>query len=221
MLVGNDSNKDQTYFLWTLTQEQLKYTLFPTGEFAKPKVRELAEKFGLPTAKKKDSQGLCFIGKLDIADFLKNYIDERKGEVLDKSGKVIGEHTGVMFLTIGQRHGFTIIDKGTHDNPYYIVSKDIKNNTITVSHAPRLSESQGEKKNINVKDVNWISGEMPDLNKKYKARIRYRQELQDCKIRLCDSQTIVTFDKSHNTIASGQSIVVYNGKECLGGGIII
>ncbi len=214
MLVGNDDNKDQTYFLWTLTQEQLKHSLFPTGEFPKSKVRELAEKFGLPTAKKKDSQGLCFIGKLDIADFLKNYIEEKKGGVLNESGKIIGEHDGVTFLTIGQRHGFTIIDKGTHDKPYYIISKDIKNNTITVAH--NIESSKKDTKNIEIKDINWISG-APDESKKYKARIRYRQELQDCKIK---GDTVI-FDKSQDTVASGQSIVVYDEEECFGGGIII
>ena len=214
MLVGNDDNKDQTYFLWTLTQEQLKHSLFPTGEFSKSKVRELAEKFELPTAKKKDSQGLCFIGKLDIADFLKNYIEEKKGSVLNESGKVIGEHDGVTFLTIGQRHGFTIIDKGTHDKPYYIISKDIKNNTITVAH--NIESSKKDTKNIEIKDINWIS-KAPDESKKYKARIRYRQELQDCKIK----DDTVVFEKSQDTVASGQSVVVYDEKECLGGGIII
>jgi tRNA-specific 2-thiouridylase len=220
MLVGNDDNKDQTYFLWTLTQEQLKHTLFPTGEFPKSKVRELAEKFGLLTAKKKDSQGLCFIGKLDIADFLKNYIKEKKGNVLDESAKVIGEHTGVTFLTIGQRHGFNIIDKGINDKPYYIILKDIENNTITVSHIVRAdglkTRPTSNGTSIRIKDVNWVSGKVPDLDKKYKARIRYRQELQDCKI---DGETIV-FDESQNTVAVGQSIVVYNDDECLGGGII-
>lgn len=222
MLVGNDDNKDQSYFLWTLTQEQLKYTLFPTGEFAKPKVRELAEGFWLLTAKKKDSQGLCFIGKLDIADFLKNYIDEKKGDVLDGKGKAIGYHSGVTFLTIGQRHGFTITEKGTHDRPYYIVSKDISKNTITVSHDIATWEqgTQVERKNIEIKDVNWISGEIPDTSKKYKGRIRYRQELQDCKI--TEGQGLsVEFEESQDTAASGQSLVIYDGEECLGGGIII
>ncbi|MBL7045108.1 MAG: tRNA 2-thiouridine(34) synthase MnmA [Parcubacteria group bacterium] len=220
MLVGNDDNKDQTYFLWTLTQEQLKHSLFPTGEFPKSKVRKIAARFNLAVAEKKDSQGLCFIGKLDIADFLKNYIEEKKGDVLDKNGKIIGEHTGVTFLTIGQRHGFTITDKGTHDKPYYIVLKDIKNNTITVSHNTKCAKpslAHLDKKKIKIKDVNWVSGEIPDLDKKYKARIRYRQELQDCKI---EENTIV-FDESQDTVATGQSIVAYDGEECLGGGVIV
>ncbi|HJO89782.1 MAG: tRNA 2-thiouridine(34) synthase MnmA [Candidatus Pacebacteria bacterium] len=220
MLVGNDSNKDQSYFLWTLTQEQLRHSFFPTGEFTKPKVRELAEQFGLSTAKKKDSQGLCFIGKLDIADFLKNYIEEKKGDVLNEKGKVIGHHSGVTFLTIGQRHGFTIEDKGTHDKPYYIISKDISKNTITVSHD--IESKEIDKKSIKTKDVNWISGKAPSKAMNYQARIRYRQELQDCTITwLSHSQVIVEFDESQDTATSGQSLVLYNGDECLGGGIII
>ena len=163
-----------------------------------------------------------------MKDFLKNYIKEKKGNVLNNTGKVIGRHDGVTFLTIGQRHGFAITDKGTHDKPYYIVSKDIKNNTITVSHTVRTngletrptSNGTGKKK-IKIKDVNWISGKMPDINKKYKARSRYRQELQDCKITWVQgTQVIVEFDESQDTAASGQSLVIYSGKECLGGGII-
>jgi tRNA-uridine 2-sulfurtransferase len=229
MLIGNDNNKDQSYFLWTLTQGQLKHTLFPIGEFLKPKVRKIAARQGLTVAEKKDSQGLCFIGKLDMKDFLKNYIDEKKGDVLDEKGKVIGYHSGVTFLTIGQRHRFTITDKGTYDKPYYIISKDIKNNTIIVSHSIRTNGSYGlptsngtSKKNIKIKDVNWISGKMPDTSKKYQARIRYRQELQDCKITWEQGAKVtVEFDKSQDAVASGQSLVVYDGKECLGGGIII
>ena len=226
MLIGNDDNKDQSYFLWTLTQEQLKHSFFPIGEFAKPKVRELAEKFGLSTAKKKDSQGLCFIGKLDIADFLKNYIEEKKGDVLDENGKVIGNHSGVTFLTIGQRHGFTIDLKGTNDEPYYITSKDISKNTISVSHKcfkPNLEHlSHIDERQIKIKDVNWISGEMPDTSKKYQGRIHYRQKLQNCKITWKLSfQVIVEFDENQSAAASGQSLIVYDGEECLGGGIII
>lgn len=223
MLIGNDNNKDQSYFLWTLTQEQLKHSLFPIGEFQKTKVRELAEKFELSTAQKKDSQGLCFIGKLDMANFLKNYIKEKKGDVINESNKVIGYHSGVTFLTIGQRHGFTITDKGARDKPYYIVKKDIKNNIITVSHTTSICKQglQVDRKSIKIKNVNWISSKTPDLDKKYKARIRYRQELQDCKItRERSAQVIVKFIESQDTAAVGQSLVVYDGRACLGGGVI-
>src|SRR3989344_714941 len=225
LLQAKDKNKDQSYFLWTLTQEQLKYSFFPIGEYEKLKVRKIAEKFGLPTARKKDSQGLCFIGKLNMADFLKNYIKEKNGDVLDKNGEIIGYHNGIVFFTIGQRHGFTITDKSAYDKPYYIVSKNILNNTITVSHKNALTISRiGEdKKKIKIKDINWINGKIPNMNKKYKARIRYRQLLQDCKIiknSVIDDYEI-KFDKFQNTAALGQSIVVYDGEECLGGGVII
>lgn len=221
LLVGADNNKDQSYFLWALTQEQLKHILFPVGEFEKKEVRKLAEKFRLLNAKKKDSQGLCFIGKLDMKDFLKNYIKEKKGGVLDKSGKIIGYHDGATFLTIGQRHGFVITDKGTHDKPYYIILKDIKNNTVTVSHTTSELSLQVDRKNIDIKNENWINGEIPDMSKKYKARIRYRQELQNCKITLeSNSQVVLKFDESQDTATVGQSVVVYDEEECLGGGII-
>jgi len=224
LLQAKDKNKDQSYFLWTLTQEQLKYSFFPIGEYEKSKVRKIAEKFGLLTARKKDSQGLCFIGKLDMADFLKNYIKEKRGNVLDENGKTIGYHNGTVFFTIGQRHGFIITDKSAYDKPYYIVSKDISNNTITVSHntITAISLAGEDKTKIKIKALNWINGKMPNINKKYKARVRYRQLLQDCKIiknSILDDYEI-EFDKSQNTIAIGQSIVVYDGEECLGGGII-
>jgi len=134
LLAGADENKDQSYFLWTLTQKQLKKTLFPIGEYVKPEVRKIAEKFGLSTAKKKDSQGLCFIGKLDMKDFLKEFIPEKKGDVLNGKGEVVGEHDGAYFYTLGQRHGFTVTVKGVDDTPYFIIYKDIEANTITVSH---------------------------------------------------------------------------------------
>lgn len=229
LLIGNDNNKDQSYFLWTLTQEQLKHSFFPIGEHNKLEVRKIAEKFNLPTAQKKDSQGLCFIGKLNMRDFLKNYIKEQTGDILNERGDVIGHHDGVTFLTIGQRHGFTITCKSTHDKPYYVISKDIENNTITVSDKmPTLREDadvnfQINKRKIRIKDVNWIIGQAPDLNNKYKARTRYRQKLQDCKIiknQKKDDLVIVEFDDNQDNTATGQSLVFYDGEECLGGGII-
>lgn len=229
LFVGKDKNKDQSYFLWTLGQEQLKHILFPIGEFEKKEVRRIAEKFGLLTAKKKDSQGLCFIGKLNMKDFLKNYIKEKEGKVLNEDGKIIGRHSGTAFLTIGQRHGFVVTDKGINDKPYYIVSKDIKNNTITVSQkCATLGVAQiklldkNNKQKIEIENISWISGEVSDINKKYEARIRYRQELQKCKIKLTDKSNllIVEFEKNQDTATAGQSLVIYDGEKCLGGGII-
>ncbi|MEI8123948.1 MAG: tRNA 2-thiouridine(34) synthase MnmA, partial [bacterium] len=195
LLAGNDKNKDQSYFLWTLTQKQLSRTLFPVGDIEKPEVRILADKFNLPTSTKKDSQGVCFLGKFDMKDFLAHYIKEIPGDVLNENGEKIGRHDGALYLTIGQRHGFTtsqinadltqtnadkkqINTKKTHQDvgPYYIISKDIKNNTITVSQDPhpeaRLrSLASGL---VKIKDVNWTLGEELDLTKTYSARIRYR-----------------------------------------------
>lgn len=227
LLAGEDKNKDQTYFLWTLTQKQLSKILFPIGEIEKPEVRKLAKKYGLSTAVKKDSQGLCFIGKIDIKDFLKNYIEEKKGNVLNEKGEIIGEHDGAFYLTVGQRHGFKITEKTPNDSPYYIIGKNIKENTITVSqNFSKVPES--ESKIAKLEKVNWTLGEMPDLSKKYVARIRYRQPLEEC-ILVKSQKSIKSkentefelyFTKPQKAIASGQSAVIYDGEICLGGGII-
>lgn len=218
MLAGKDLNKDQSYFLWTLTPEQTKYIIFPIGELEKPEVRKLAQKFNLLTARKKDSQGLCFVGQVEMKDFLKRYLLEEKGNVLNEKGDVIGEHDGAFYYTLGQRHGFLITEKTPDDKPYFVVAKDIDKNTITVSS--KINEKKiFDKKNIKIKDVNWITGDTPDLNKKYQARIRYRQNLQSCKID--NNQESVNFDEAQKSVSAGQSIVFYDGEECLGGGVIV
>ncbi len=220
LLAGDDKNKDQTYFLWTLTQKQLSKTFFPIGDIEKPQVRRLAKKYNLSTSAKKDSQGLCFIGKIDIKDFLKNYIEEKKGDVLSDKGEVIGTHDGAFYLTVGQRHSFTVNKKTPNDNPYYIIEKDLKNNTITVSNDV-LKVDFIEKNEVVLRDINWTLGEEPDFSKKYKARIRYRQPLEDCIIQKENNQIKLTFDKPQKSITSGQSAVIYDGEVCLGGGIIV
>jgi len=220
LLAGVDKNKDQSYFLWTLTQKQLSKTLFPVGDIDKPKVRKLAEKYGLSTAIKKDSQGLCFIGKIDIKDFLKNYIKEKKGNVLDEAGKIIGEHDGAFYLTIGQRHGFKITDKTPNDLPYYIIDKNIKNNTITVSQNAKKVLND-ESKIVKLEKINWTLDEVPNLSKKYSARIRYRQPLEECNLRYSvDGSFELHFTKSQKAVTAGQSAVIYDKEVCLGGGII-
>lgn len=215
LLMGNDQNKDQSYFLWTLTKEQIEKTLFPVGGIEKPEVRRLAKKFHLPTADKKDSQGLCFIGKIDVKDFLKHYIDEKQGYVINESGKVIGYHNGAFFYTIGERHGFTITDKTPHDAPYYVISKDIEKNVLTVSHM--IDEKYEGKTIVKLEKVNWISGSAPEPKSVLMARSRYREKLQ--KITVIDSST-VEFSQPQMTISQGQSLVIYDGAVCLGGGII-
>jgi len=221
LLAGEDKNKDQSYFLWTLTQKQLSKTLFPVGDIDKPEVRKLADKYSLSTAVKKDSQGLCFIGKINIKDFLKNYIKEKKGNVLNESGKVIGDHDGTFYLTIGQRHGFRIMEKTPTDTPYYVIGKDIKKNTIIVSKNSKKVLEQ-ESKIVKLRNINWILGETPDLSKKYQARIRYRQPLEECMIKKSPKNEFeLHFTKPQKAITSGQSAVIYDKEVCLGGGIII
>jgi len=212
---GVDKNKDQSYFLWTLNQKQLKHCLFPIGEYEKTEVRKMAEKFGLPTASKKDSQGLCFVGKIDMKEFLRHYIKEKKGNVINEEGEVIGEHAGAFFYTIGQRHGFTITEKGIKEKPYYVVNKDMNTNEITVSHRSR--EKDFARKEISLRDVNWISN--ISIDNDIEAKIRYRQNMQKCSVNVDNSIVKVLFNEPQN-IASGQSLVLYKGEKCIGGGII-
>lgn len=226
MLAGEDKNKDQSYFLWALNQEQLKHTFFPIGDIKKIQVRKLAKKFDLLTAEKKDSQGLCFVGMIDLKDFLKRFIPEEKGKVLNEEGNIIGEHDGSYYFTIGQRHGFLVTKKTPDDRPYFVVSKDTEKNIIIVSQNLQ-TEKNLDKKELTISSINWISGEKPDLTKKYQARIRYRQPLQDCKIEIFEnsmknkeSLVKVVFDSPQKSISSGQSLVVYDKETCIGGGII-
>ncbi len=224
LLAGEDKNKDQSYFLWTLTQKQLSKTLFPVGYLEKSEVRRLAEKFGLPTASKKDSQGLCFLGKIDTKEFLKRYIKFKKGKVLNEAGEIIGEHNGSPFYSIGERHGFGITKNspdGVDNAPYYIVDKNIKKNILVVSHNKK--EEVSSRTEIEIENVSWIKGEFPDSNKKYSARIRYREDLKPCILSEVHSRTKkarIIFDEPEESIASGQSLVLYDGEICLGGGVI-
>ncbi|MCR4330657.1 MAG: tRNA 2-thiouridine(34) synthase MnmA [Patescibacteria group bacterium] len=215
LLKGIDEDKDQSYFLWTLTEEELCRTLFPIGAYEKKDVRALAKKFGLPTAQKKDSQGLCFIGKVEMKDFLKHYIDEKPGDVVDTKGVVIGRHEGSWFYTIGQRHGFHITKKSTHELPYYVVEKNVQANTVTVAH--QQIEEGFAKKEVALKEVNW--NEAPKKEKHFTAKTRYRQTAQKCKMLFLGNETQVVFDVPQN-VAAGQSLVLYDGEQCLGGGII-
>lgn len=212
LLKGKDENKDQSYFLWTLTQKQLRHTLFPIGEFEKIRVREMAEEYDLPTAHKKDSQGLCFIGEIEMRDFLSHFIEPRKGGVLDESGNVIGEHDGAFFFAIGQRHGFSITNTDTRSKPHYVVDKNIANNTITVSEKQKQSEYARE--HVVLSNENWVA-EKPSPETEYTAKIRYRGTPQ--KARYKDG--CISFAQPQN-VSAGQSIVLYDGDICLGGGII-
>ncbi|MDQ5957679.1 MAG: tRNA-specific 2-thiouridylase MnmA [Patescibacteria group bacterium] len=217
LVMGVDSEKDQTYFIWNITTEQIKHIIFPIGEYQKKEVRKLAEKFGLATATKKDSQGLCFIGKLDVKDFLREFIAEKPGEVVTETGEVIGSHGGVMFYTLGERHGFTIKQKSPKDKPFFVVAKNISNNQLVVSNIPK--ESQTQTKSINLEDVNWISAR-PDNEKKYTCQFRYHQPLVLCRVENIGDKWKIHFSAPQTSVTPGQSLVLYDGEICLGGGII-
>ena len=217
---SRDDNKDQSYFLWTLTQKQLKYCLFPIGNYLKSEVRKLAKKFKLPVAGKKDSQGLCFVGEFKMEDFLKDYIKPRPGRILDDKGNEAGRHKGTQYYTIGQRHGVGARGK----EPYYIVEKDLKKNILIV--AAVNEEKEFYKKEVKIKKVNWISGKAPNFKKTYLARIRYRQPLQSCRIVNPKSEIRnskhcrIIFNKPQRAVAPGQSLVLYDKNVLLGGGVI-
>ncbi len=218
---SKDENKDQTYFLWTLTQDQLSKTFFPVGHLEKSEVRSLAEKYNLPTATKKDSQGVCFLGMIDMKEFLSHYIEKKEGTVLNQKREVIGAHEGAVFITIGQRHGFTITKKTTDDKPYYVISKDIKNNTITVADDLEAVTDSLEKQDREIRLTQVVFHGDLDVNKIYQARIRYRQKLQECTLKKsADGELLVRFETPQLSVSKGQSCVIYNGDFCVGGGVI-
>ncbi len=220
LLKGVDGNKDQSYFLWTLKQKHLKKTLFPVGGYEKLKVRKIARRFCLATATKKDSQGLCFVGKINMKEFLKEFISENKGNVLNEFGDIIGWHYGAPFYTIGQRHGFTITKKNINDSPYFVSEKDINKNTVTVSLKNKKGELPQNRTDIILQNINWISGDAPDVCKRYTARVRYRQALQCCHILFNGNKVSVVFEIPQ-IATSGQSLVIYDNEKCIGGGVIL
>ena len=174
LLKGIDNNKDQSYFLYQITQEQLAKCLFPIGEYEKPKVREMAKKFNLVTAKKPDSQGICFVGEVEMKEFLKQRIKPRKGDIITTAGKKIGEHEGVWYYTIGQRRGIGV----GGGMPYYVVEKDLKNNRLIAARGDK--DDALFKKEMTVGEVHWIADIEPKLPLKCAVKIRYRQEEQAC-----------------------------------------
>ena len=207
LLVARDSNKDQTYFLWRLKQEQLKYALFPIGDYLKFEVREIAKRAGLITADKKDSQGLCFVGKIDFQNFLREYLPTRLGSVVNSAGKVLGTHDGAHFFTPGQRHGIKL---GGYSEPLYVADTNKETNTVVVAEG--ASDPILYREEISISGAN-LSYDIPE---KISARIRYRQPLQSCRI----ENSKVIFDSPQRGVAPGQSVVFYADGRLLGGGII-
>src|SRR3989338_1440543 len=214
LLKAKDASKDQSYFLWTLTQNHLKHSLFPIGDFTKEDVRKIAANHNLPAAEKKDSQGLCFVGKTDFQEFLEKYIKINPGKVLNEKMEKIGIHNGVQFYTIGQRHGFKI----ANNKPQYVAERNLETNTLVL--AENRTNPLLYKNEIEVENINWISGNLPKLPLKCEARIRYRGELKSCVVGNIGDGISVKFDSPQWAVAEGQSIVFYKNGEMLGGGVI-
>ncbi len=218
--IARDQSKDQAYFLYRLTSADIEHVLFPLGKLQKTEVRKLAKKFGLPTASKKDSQGICMLGDLDLKKFLEHYIPAKQGDVLDETGAIIGYHDGALFLTLGERHGFTITKKSPDDERYYIIAKDTEKNTITVSFEKNATVHGNETpKEIQLERVSWVSLQ-PNENKKYAAQVRYHGEYLTCTVTHCTGKTCFIVFEEPVLVASGQSIVLYDGEICIGGGIV-
>lgn len=212
LLRGVDNNKDQSYFLWTLTQSELKQVLLPVGDTIKEEIRWEAGVARLPTAVKKDSQGVCFLGQIDIPEFLSHFTQLKMGEVLDKSGNIIGQHKGALVYTLGQRHGFTVNTKSTVGEPHYVIGRDLDKNTITVDIKPPQIDKETS---IQLDSVNWIAG-MPGESKHIEAQFRYRQ----IPVPVTVNGNIVTPLTKIDKPSAGQSVVFYEGEECLGGGVV-
>jgi len=213
LLRGIDSNKDQSYFLYRVGAERLAKTLFPVGEYEKPKVREFAKKFGLPNADKKDSQGICFIGNVDMKDFLRGRVSATPGSVVTAEGKVVGEHEGLAFYTIGQRKGIGSFGGGV---PYYVIAKNTEKNELVVGMA---YDEDLSRTTATITDVCWV-GKEPQEAKVYTASIRYRQKPQEVTVTKEEGGFTLHFTQSQRAVTEGQSAVVYDGDILLGGGII-
>lgn len=216
LLTGLDKNKDQSYFLYRVKESALQKSLMPIGELQKPEVRALAKKLGLATADKKDSQGICFVGKVGIKDFLLAELGlQLAGDVVDQNGLKLGEHDGAIFYTIGQRHGLQI----GGGLPYYVTGKDMVKNQVFVT--TDLQDKQLWHRELKLSDVHWINGE-PDLSKSYQVRTRYRAPLVPIsKLEKLENHLIIHLDEDIRAITPGQSAVIYDGDHCLGGGIVV
>ena len=215
LLTAKNVEKDQTYFLYRVTEDALRKSLMPIGEFAdKAEVRKIAKKLGLATAEKKDSQGICFVGKVGIKEFLQNFVETVPGEIIDQNGVHIGEHEGAIYYTIGQRHGLNI----GGGLPYYVIGKDMKKNQVFVT--TDLNDENLWRDSLKLTDVHWIN-EAPDLTKQYQVRTRYRAGLVECTLKQTDNGLELILDEQVRAITPGQSAVIYDGERVLGGGIVL
>ncbi len=220
LLKGRDPGKDQSYFLHALTQDQLAVARFPLGELEKHEVRQLATEAGLPVADKKDSTGICFIGERNFDAFIARYLDAEPGPIRTPDDQVIGTHRGLIHYTLGQRKGLEI--GGLRDfpeAPWYVAFKDLETNALYAvqdSLHPLLMSTE-----LEAVQVNWIRGQAPEPGRALAAKVRYRQADQACTLTRClDDRLHLTFDQPQRAVTPGQSVVLYDGDECLGGGVI-
>ncbi len=218
LLKARDASKDQTYFLNQLTQPQLEGVLFPLADLKKDEVRELAERHGLATAKKKDSTGICFIGERNFRKFLQQYLPAQKGKICTLSGEVVGEHLGLMYYTLGQRRGLDLGGRKGEDGRWFVVKKDLENNILYVSHG---DETPLYSTACRVSSINYIPT-MPEVEVlKCRAKFRYRQEEQEVTVhRIGNSEAEVRFEVPQRAVTAGQYAVFYDETACLGGGVI-
>lgn len=220
LLRGLDTNKDQSYFLHAVGYKELGQSLFPLGELEKTRVREIASQLDLATAKKKDSTGICFIGERRFKDFLQTYLPAQAGEIITPKGEVIGQHSGLMYYTLGQRQGLGIGGvKNYPEAPWFVAAKDLTTNQLTVvqgeDHPLLLSSS------LVCAAPDWVAGQPPASEFTCTAKVRYRQPDQECKVQvLADSKCQVTFTEPQRAVTPGQSVVFYQERVCLGGGVI-
>ncbi|WP_045757997.1 tRNA 2-thiouridine(34) synthase MnmA [Xanthomonas albilineans] len=220
LLRGLDRNKDQSYFLHQLGQAQLAATLFPVGELPKEQVRRIARQAGLPTHAKKDSTGICFIGERDFRTFLSRYLPARRGEIRDPHEQIVAEHPGVFYFTLGQREGLNIGGvRGRAAAPWYVIGKDVARNVLYVDQdrdSPHLMATQ-----LRSESAHWIAGAPPARHFACRAQTRYRQADEPCMVEIRDDGTLtVEFARPQRAVTPGQSLVLYQGEECLGGAVI-
>lgn len=212
---GADQNKDQTYFLYAVQKDVFKDVLFPIGHLPKPKVRELASRFELATSTKKDSTGICFIGERNFKDFLSQYIQSSKGNFVDVNGKVLGQHDGTCFYTLGQRKGMGI---GGPGEAWFVVAKNFDKNEVILAQGQDHPALYAD--GLTAVEVNWLIPNPPQGTFKCKAKVRYRQPEQPCTVTVEEGRVKVVFDHPQRAMTERQSVVFYDGEKCIGGGII-
>jgi len=221
LLRGLDNNKDQSYFLYALNQYQISHALFPVGHLQKPAVREMAKQHDLPVFNKKDSTGICFIGERKFRDFLQKFLPAQPGKIKTLEGSTIGEHSGLMYYTIGQRQGLGIGGMlQSNDQPWYVVQKNLEQNELIVTQGHNHPELF--KTHCKINDLHWINPKQStELPIHCSAKIRYRQSDQDCEIiEISHQSASIVFKSAQRAITPGQALVFYDGETCLGGGTI-